>query len=124
MVKQPCEIIVNFVLPCIRANLAKELVDMGVRQSEVSKMLNLTPAAVSQYISGKRGYAVDFESEDAEKVRELAEEMIEGDVKNFGQRICSICGSMWREDTLKKLTEQFDGLAEEGTICPRKEAIG
>ena len=47
--KCPCEIIVWDVLPCIRAALAAELVEKGLSQNEISKMLGITQAAVSQY---------------------------------------------------------------------------
>ncbi|HUK39137.1 MAG TPA: helix-turn-helix domain-containing protein, partial [Methanomicrobiales archaeon] len=54
--KAPCQQIVWDVLPAIRAALAAELVKNGVSQQEVAKLLEIAPSAVSQYLSGKRGY--------------------------------------------------------------------
>jgi len=46
------------LLPVVRAVLAARLVKVyGVRKSKVAKVLGVSPAAVSQYISGERGRA-------------------------------------------------------------------
>ncbi|MEM1571147.1 transcriptional regulator [Pyrobaculum sp.] len=42
-------------LSAVRALIAKELVVRGLSVNETAKLLGLTPAAVSMYISGKRG---------------------------------------------------------------------
>ena len=44
--KSPCEIAVWFILPQIRAGLARELVRQGLSQKETAEKLKLTPAAV------------------------------------------------------------------------------
>jgi predicted transcriptional regulator/rubrerythrin len=43
------------LIPFIRARLAKKLVRDGFRTKDVAAGLNLTPAAVTQYVKGKRG---------------------------------------------------------------------
>ena len=57
----PCQKIVWDVLPAIRAAIAVELVRCGVSQVEAARMLEIAPSAVSQYLSGKRGYRIEFE---------------------------------------------------------------
>ncbi len=59
----PCQKIVWDVLPAIRAAIAVELVRCGVSQVEAARMLEIAPSAVSQYLSGKRGYRIEFEDE-------------------------------------------------------------
>jgi predicted transcriptional regulator len=49
----PCQKIVWDVLPAIRAAIAVELVKAGVSQVDASRMLEIAPSAVSQYLSGK-----------------------------------------------------------------------
>lgn len=39
----------------MRALLARELVERGLSVNETARLLGLTPAAVSMYLSGKRG---------------------------------------------------------------------
>lgn len=54
--KIPCEIVVWQVLPLIRRELAKELVQVHrLSQAEVARRFGVTDAAVSQYLTKKRG---------------------------------------------------------------------
>lgn len=46
---------VERVLSAVRALLARELVERGLSVNETARLLGLTPAAVSMYLSGKRG---------------------------------------------------------------------
>ncbi len=50
----PCEIVANKILPSVKCELAKTLKKKGVTQRKIAQYLNLTEAAVSQYLSGKR----------------------------------------------------------------------
>ena len=56
--KAPCEIVVWYVIPAIMSELAKELLNLGMKQKDVSEIMNITQPAVSQYITGKRGSGV------------------------------------------------------------------
>ena len=87
----PCQKIVWDVLPAIRAAIAVELVRCGVSQIEASKMLEIAPSAVSQYISGKRGYRIEFEDEVKQSIEHLARDLRDGNVDNLVARICDIC---------------------------------
>lgn len=49
------EIIANKILPAIRKLICKKLKKEKMSQLEIAEILDITPAAVSQYISGKRG---------------------------------------------------------------------
>ena len=52
----PAEIESKTLIPALRAILAKKLAeDHNVREEEISKMLGVTQAAVSNYIRGTRG---------------------------------------------------------------------
>ena len=51
----PCEILVLKILPAVKAEMAKTLKRYGLSQRRISEKMTLTEAAVSQYISGKRG---------------------------------------------------------------------
>ncbi len=98
MTKQPCEVVVMHILPSIRAELAKKLVEDGHSQQQVSEILNVTPAAISQYLSGKRGYEIDFDKDVSEEIGKAA-----GNIKNMNEKneeydklftfseICGVC---------------------------------
>jgi uncharacterized protein len=87
----PCQKIVWDVLPAIRAAIAVELVKCGVSQVEAARMLEIAPSAVSQYLSGKRGYRIEFESDVKRSIELLAADLKEGRQLNLVQRTCDIC---------------------------------
>jgi hypothetical protein len=89
--KSPCEEVVWDVLPSIRAAVASELVKRGLSQKEVSKMLGITPPAVSQYVSKKRGYNIVFDEETSQAIATLADDLISNNVDDLVERICQIC---------------------------------
>lgn len=89
--KSPCEEIVWDVLPSIRAAIAEELIKRGISQKEVSKMLGITPPAVSQYVSKKRGYNIEFREDIRGAIGKLADDLIEKKADDLAKRICEIC---------------------------------
>ena len=91
IMKSPCEEIVWDVLPGIRAAIAEELIKHGLSQKEVSKLLGITPPAVSQYISKKRGYSIVFDQEARIEIENLADDLIKNNAINLTERICRIC---------------------------------
>lgn len=95
--KSPCETVVWDVLPSIRAAVAEELVKRGLAQKEVSKLLGITPPAVSQYVSKKRGYNIEFGEEIKASISRLADDLLEKKVDSPVERICEIC-RMMRDD--------------------------
>ena len=100
--KVPCQEIVWDVLPAIRAAVVRELVDQGVSQLEAARLLGLAPSAISQYLSGKRGYRIEFEDEEKRSIHQLAGDLKEGKAGNLVDRICVIC---------KQLREESPGAA-------------
>ena len=99
--KSPCEQIVWDVLPSIRAAIAKELVKRGISQKEVSRMLGITPPAVSQYVSKKRGYNIEFREDIRAAIGRLADDMIEERVKgnDLVKKICEVCRMLQDDET-------------------------
>jgi predicted transcriptional regulator len=89
----PCQKIVWDLVPAIRASLAIELVNKGQSQAASAKLLGIAPSAVSQYISGKRGYRVEFQGETKELIEKLAQDLIDNKADDFVVRMCEICVS-------------------------------
>ncbi|MDD1694018.1 MAG: transcriptional regulator [Methanoregula sp.] len=94
----PCQKIVWDVLPAIRAAIAVELVRCGVSQVEAARMLEIAPSAVSQYLSGKRGYRIEFENDVKHSIGLLAQDLKEGKDINLVQRTCDICRQLREGD--------------------------
>ena len=95
--KLPCQEIVWEVLPAIRAAIVRELVDQGVSQLEAARLLGLAPSAISQYLSGKRGYRIEFEDDAKRSIHQLAGDLKEGTAGNLVDRICVICKELREE---------------------------
>jgi len=93
IMETPCQKIVWDLVPAIRASLAIELVKKGQSQAASAKLLGIAPSAVSQYISGKRGYRIEFQGETKELIEKLAQDLIDNKVSDFIVRICEICVS-------------------------------
>ena len=72
--RPPCEIVVWYVIPSIQSELAKELLNLGMKQKEISELLDITQPAVSQYISDKRGHGIKFNDEIQELIKQFAVE--------------------------------------------------
>ena len=87
----PCQNIVWDVLPAIRAAIAVELVRCGVSQVGAARMLDIAPSAVSQYLSGKRGYRIEFGDEVKKSIDQLAQDLIDRKQIKVIERICGIC---------------------------------
>lgn len=92
-----CEIIVQDVLPGIRAIVAKELMEKHkMTQTDVAKKLGVTQGAVSQYKRDLRGYRVKMLSKNKDVMKgieNLAAKIATGELKdvNAMNEVCSVC---------------------------------
>ena len=115
--KQPCEVALWHILPCIRACLARELVKMDLTQQKVADILGITQAAVSQYIGKKRG---KFRTEDNtayQLIEELAKDLEQDRVDNISERICQICSQVEANPQLLRSCGVPDSKADRINIC-------
>jgi predicted transcriptional regulator len=103
--KSPCEMVIWDVLPSIRAAIAEELAKRNLPQKEISRLLGITPPAVSQYISKKRGYNIEFGEEIKASISQLADDLLDKKIDNPVERICDIC-RMLREDEMVCRSEE------------------
>ncbi|HDQ59862.1 MAG TPA: XRE family transcriptional regulator [Candidatus Woesearchaeota archaeon] len=51
----PCEKFAKNILPSLRAETVKELIQRGVQKSRIAEQLKITKSAVTQYSKGIRG---------------------------------------------------------------------
>ncbi len=98
--KAPCELVVWYVLPTIKADLAKELINRGTSQKGVAKMLSITEAAVSQYVKGKRGGKLELKEGAKDAIANLADAIVAGEEGNLITEMCRICGRVKADKTL------------------------
>ncbi|WP_460123874.1 transcriptional regulator [Stetteria hydrogenophila] len=98
----PCEITAKYIIPSIRALIAKVLVEeYGVPRYRVAKLLNTTPASITNYLEGRRGNKfLEALMENAEVksiVRRFCEKILSHpeqssiDMAEYREVVCSIC---------------------------------
>jgi len=108
--RSPCGLVVWHLLPAIRSELAKALDREHILQKNTAKFLGMTPAAVSQYISGKRGGDMELPGEITLKINELAKRIINEDMSPFEvmKSICPICIEARKKKILCDLHREID----------------
>ena len=119
-------IIVKHVLPAIRVLVMKELIEKyDMRKIDASAKMELTPAAISQYLKGERGIMFVHEllqsEETMKRVSELAETLARkgAPIESVIEQLCGICVTIRSEEILCKLHQKdLPALKEcKCTIC-------
>ena len=91
-VKTHQEIEVWYVIPAIRREMVLELKKRNVNQKEAARLLGLTEAAVSQYMSGKRGTDVKFEPQMKAEIKKSVGAILKGaNVMEEIHRLTTFC---------------------------------
>jgi len=89
--KMPCEIIIWYVLPGIRREITKNMIKNGLTQKEAAKKLGITDAAVSQYLSEKRGGVEIKDRKILGEIKDSAKRIVAGDKSTMMEETCRIC---------------------------------
>jgi hypothetical protein len=90
--KLPCEQSIWYILPRIRADIARELVKEKMSQRDIAEKLGLTPAAVSQYLHKKRGGTRKTSDTYRKKINEAVVFMKKSDnEEKISEYICACC---------------------------------
>ncbi|MFA5141403.1 MAG: helix-turn-helix domain-containing protein [Candidatus Woesearchaeota archaeon] len=79
MVVMPQELEVWYLLPAIRRELAKELMKLGMKQTDVAKKLEMTRATISQYVKSKRAKEIIFDKNTQAEIKKSAKLIFEKD---------------------------------------------
>ena len=122
--KPPCEIVVWYVIPAIRSELAKELLNLGMKQKDVSELMDITQPAVSQYITDKRGSGIKLNDDVRKMIQNFALELSEGKATKAELigRTCAICKHVETVDVLKQLNIDKSDLGDDCQSCLGSEA--
>jgi len=95
MRRTPCEFMMWNGLPVIRKEIATHMIDnFGLTQKEAAQKLGLTPAAVCQYVSKKRGKIDIIDNTVTEEIIASAERIIQNDTSSVIPETCRICKIM------------------------------
>jgi predicted transcriptional regulator len=103
--KIPCEIIVWRVLPVIRREFARNMIkNHKLTQKKTAQNLGLTEAAVSRYVSGKRGTSEILDGEILKEITKSVNQIVEGNGTSMIEETCRIC-------RLIKASRKIDGIS-------------
>lgn len=117
--RPPCEIVVWYVIPSIRSELAKELLNLGMKQKQISELLDITQPAVSQYISDKRGHGIKFDNHTQNMIKIFARDLMNQnlDQTDIIRRICEICKNVKAEEIICQLHKEKDKIPTNCNAC-------
>jgi len=124
MLKSPCEIVVKYFLPACRSLIAKELIEKyGLTQVTAAKRLGTTQAAISQYLSSKRGekHIKQLENNVLTKsaintiAKELATETLTS--SNIMIKLCDLCTVLRNNDLICIIHKSYSPLPDTCNSC-------
>jgi predicted transcriptional regulator len=109
----PCEVAVKAVIPAIRSAIVKIMYnELGFKQMEIAESLNITQAAVSQYIRGVRGGAISIDNipEIHDEIIRFINKIIVENISRNKQVIqyCKICNIIRAKGLMCKTHKQYD----------------
>ncbi len=113
--KPPCMVVVQYILPAIRSLVMKDLIEKHkMRKIEVATKMELTPAAITQYLQGKRGAAF------AEEILRSKEVM--GMIADIAEMVAR--SNLPTDKLVVKLCAACSIIRSSGTICQlHKESL-
>ena len=92
MQRTPCEYMIWNGIPAIRKELAETLIkQFGLSQREAAEKLGLTPAAICQYLSKKRGKNNTFDLSIMKEIIISAERIMNNNGNDVVVETCRIC---------------------------------
>jgi uncharacterized protein len=92
MQRTTCEYMMWNGLPVIRKEIAESMInDYGLNQKETAKKLGITPAAVCQYLSKKRGGADISDEKILGEIKLSAKNIINNGNGHIISETCRIC---------------------------------
>ena len=92
MKRTPCEYILWNLLPAVRKEIAKSMVnDFRLNQKEAAMKLGITPAAVSMYLTDKRGNIKIRDKKIINEIKVSAENIIKDENGDLIKETCRLC---------------------------------
>lgn len=114
----PQEIEVWYLLPALRRELVKSLIDdYNLSQKESAHILGVTESAISQYIKNKRASEIVFNNSERKIIKEFAKKILD-DRKNFQKYFFQLSQKLRGTKTLCELHKKHDkSLSKNCRIC-------
>lgn len=111
----PQEIEVRYIIPSLRKELAIALSKKDLKQKEIAELLKITPAAVSQYLSDKRG-TLNFKTELRNEIS-LSTNKIIKNPKNLHHEIFRLTELVKKSGIICEIHRRYDKVPAECEMC-------
>jgi predicted transcriptional regulator len=122
--KPPCIIVVQYVLPALRVLIARELIEKhGLSRVRAAEKMELTPAAVTQYLKKVRGETavqlIESSDEALKIISEMANDLARGDASVYDvlQNICKTCQIMRSNGLLCEMHKEILPALKKSEVC-------
>ena len=117
---QPQEIQVWYIIPALRKELTLEMKKLGLDQKTIAKIIGVTEAAVSQYISEKRANEVKFDEKTKEEIKKSAQ-LISQNGKLLFQEMQHLLNKALENKVMCNVCHSMNELPEDCEICFKNE---
>jgi len=122
--KPPCIIVVQYVLPALRVLIAKELIEKRcLSRVRAAEKMELTPAAITQYLKKVRGETavqlVESSDEAVEIISEMGNDLARGDASVYDvlRNICKTCQIMRSKGILCEMHKEILPALKKSEVC-------
>ncbi len=112
------EIEVRYIIPSLRKEIARSLVKKGLKQKEIADTLNITAAAVSQYIKDKRG-TTEFSNKIKKEIQNSTEKIFK-DRFSAQKEILRLTNLIKKSQAICEIHKQHDCVPKNCDFCFRK----
>ncbi|MBN2367800.1 hypothetical protein JXC34_02185 [Candidatus Woesearchaeota archaeon] len=114
--KTPQEIIVWYVLPALRRELALSLKRKGMKQKEIALVIGVTEPAVSQYLKSKRANDIEFNREIIDEIKNAANQMT-SDMTCHRYELQHLLNLITRTGELCEIHRRYDDVPACCNVC-------
>lgn len=108
--KPPCEIVSRYVLPAIRALIARRLIEQyGYTQLDTAKILGMTQSAMSRYIALERGGKIKVTKKINKLINDIAKNIVKGNLsqEKLIKKLCYTCETFKKSGEFCKIHREF-----------------
>jgi predicted transcriptional regulator len=117
-IETPQEIELWIILPAIKKQIARLLLEnYNLEQSEIAKILKITPSAVNQYLKNKRGSSIRFTKEVNELIVKYTQRIYD-DMENVQVELIRLLKEREVHSLVCKIHKEIDPRFENCNICP------
>jgi len=110
----PQEIEVFYTLPAVRREIARALLHQGLTQRLIAKKLGVTEAAISQYLSNKRGTIMEYPEKITQAITAAANRIKLADDQAEVRKAIQELSNMMKDDKVICQLHKKHGNVQEG----------